>query len=125
MKRKVFIKSIPCKFPGCSNKFVPYRKTHKYCSNHTKGQIRYSKIIKTLKKPSKIALKKAELTNKIDSYERARKKAIAMSPNIDNLLWFTPDGGKTLIYCKNEKQLKKAKKLFERIYSWKHTLPKE
>jgi len=126
MSRKLGFKNpIICKFPGCSNSFFPYRKTSVFCNNHTKYEIRYrtpKKVIKKQTKEDKIRIKR-EIKEK--KYEENRLKAISLSPDINNLLSFSIDNGKTIIYCKNEKQLNKARELFRNLYSWKHTLTKK
>lgn len=118
-----------CEFPGCDNQFIPYRKARdKYCGNHTSSQLksmRRAKLIKKLKKPTKLSIAQSAFIRREIAYENARLKAIASSPDISKLLWFTPDNGKTLIYCKNELQLNKAKELFKHLHPRQYTLAKE
>lgn len=121
-----------CEFPGCGKQFVPYRKARgKYCGSHTEYQIRKmrkAKLIKKLKKfkkPTKLSMAQSAFIRREIAYENVRLKAIASSPDISKLLWFTPDNGKTLIYCKNELQLNKAKELFKHLHPRQYTLAKE
>jgi hypothetical protein len=123
--RKVYIKQIKCEFPGCSKNFIPYNSKTVYCGDHSRAQIRYSKIVKKLRKPSIVATKDKVFINRELQYERNRLKAIASSPDITNLLVFSPDNGKTLIYCKDGEQLNRAKELFRDIYPRKHSVSQE
>ena len=122
---QLFLTTIKCEFPGCTKNFTPHSSKTIYCGDHTKSQIRYSKVVKKLRRPSIIAVKDRVFIDRELQYERNRLKAIASSPNITNLLVFSPDNGKTLIYCKDGKQLDRAKELFRNIYSRKHTFTQE
>lgn len=117
-----------CIFPGCSNKFIAVRSSYKYCGNHTKTQIRISRRGSLPPKP--IKLNKMNSNSSLQfakelKFEKDRLKAIAMSPNIDKLLLFTPDNGKTLIYCKDEQQIERAKERWYNLHSWKCSFPKK
>lgn len=110
-----------CKFEGCTELYVSRRKTDKYCKKHSedKNLLRRSRRLATLKKKNTktvIAKRDASIYARMLSFEEARLKAINSSPDISNLLVFSPDGGKTLIYCKDEEQLNRAKNTFKNIY---------
>lgn len=116
-----FSKVKICQFEGCTELYVAIRRTDKYCKKHSedKNLLRRAKrnsLFKRKNTQTVIAKKDASIYARMLSFEKARLKAINASPDITNLLVFSPDNDKTLIYCKDEQQLNRARETFKNIY---------
>jgi len=78
---------------------------------------RKGKSKRALKDKERLFLDKKES----DSFDDAINK----SPNTDKMLWFTPDDGRTVIYCKNEKHLAKCREKYNYLCTRKHSISKK
>lgn len=121
-----------CARDGCSTIFISTDRSNKqiYCSScrtivyKEKDRI-YSanrratqpKVIKPKKvKLSKRSIKVASIHQREIKFEMERLRAIQMSPDVSSLISYSPDNGKTIIYCKNAEQLSRARVVFSYLH---------
>lgn len=105
-----------CQYEGCTELYIARNSANKYCKKHRGVRTTNIKQAAVSKPLSSATKKDISFYARMLSYEEARLKAINSSPDINSLLVFSPDNGKTLIYCKDEEQLNRAKKTFKDIF---------